>query len=273
MSARRVARTLAAVAALLATAVASPTARAAEPTTDPSATLDPGGTLTVKVSITTPGEHQAANAHLVNITYTVLGDEPAVAGSLVGLCNAGPYNDPTKSPGFQWRVIGTLPVGTVIEDTVVCVPFTTTGPVTQPAVPQVPTVEEAWNTSRLLAPTVTLDPPTRGITGLDTIITTAGPTTITIDATIRGYRIVGTATLDHTTIAVDGQPLTNGDNGHYIFTTKGEHTIAVARVWHGRAVLTGPDLTGPITLPDIGTATITTTRTYSVHEIRSVLQP
>jgi hypothetical protein len=37
--------------------------------------------------------------------------------------------------------------------------------------------------------------------------------------------------------------------------------------------VTGPDIERPIFLSDIGRATMTTTRTYPVHEIRSVLQP
>ena len=59
-----------------------------------------------------------------------------------------------------------------------------------------PAFGEAWNRAQVPAPTVTLDPATRGITGLDTRISTAGPATVTIAATIRGYTITGTATLD-----------------------------------------------------------------------------
>jgi hypothetical protein len=49
------------------------------------------------------------------------------------------------------------------------------------------------------------------------------------------------------------------------------HTIEIGAVWRGTATLTGPDLLGLITLGDIGTATITTTRQYPVHEVRSEL--
>ena len=63
-----------------------------------------------------------------------------------------------------------------------------------------------------------------------------------ITATIRGYTITGTATLDHYAISVDGQPTANAGTGHYTFETKGNHTIAVSAIWHGTAVITGPDL-------------------------------
>ncbi len=91
-------------------------------------------------------------------------------------------------------------------------------------------------------------------------------------AEVRGYRIVGTATLAATTISVDGASPEPINDNHYTFETKGNHTITVATVWNGTATLTGPDLLAPINLGDIGTATITATRTYPVHEVRSVLQ-
>ncbi len=126
---------------------------------------------------------------------------------------------------------------------------------------------------QLPAPTVGLDPATRGITGLETRISTTGPTTIAIAATIRGYAITGTATLDHYAISVDGGPEIDAANGRYTFEKKGKHTVAVSAVWHGVSTLTGPAPLTPLTDLDIGTATITSTRTYPVNEIRSVLQP
>ncbi len=136
-----------------------------------------------------------------------------------------------------------------------------------------PTFGEAWNRAQLPAPTVTLDPATRGVTGLDTRISTDSPRIVTVAATIRGYTITGTATLDHYEISVDGQAAENAGTGHYTFETKGNHTIAISAIWHGTAALTGPDLPGGLPVVDLGTAAITSTRIYPVNEIRSVLQP
>ena len=142
-----------------------------------------------------------------------------------------------------------------------------------PAIPAVPTFGEVWDSAHIPPPTITLDPPTRGITGLDTRISTDGPTTLVIDVTLRGYTMTGVATLDHYTISVDGQPVADAGTGHYTFETKGNHTIAIGAVWRAHGTLTAPDPPGGTTPSDWGTATITTTRTYTVNEIRSVLQP
>jgi len=94
-----------------------------------------------------------------------------------------------------------------------------------------------------------------------------------VTAEIRGYRMTATAHIDHYTISVDGGPAVTADHNSYTFETKGNHTITIGAVWRGEATLTGPDLLAPIHLDDIGTTTLTVTRTYPVHEIRSVLQP
>jgi hypothetical protein len=160
-----------------------------------------------------------------------------------------------------------------VDDHLVCVPFATPGVPPPPPLPQPPTLAETWRAAHLPTPTILTDPATRGITGLDTRIWTTGPKTVAIAAPVRGYRIVGTATLDHYTISVDGGPPQDAGTGHFVFETKGNHTIVIGAVWHGSATLTGPGLIAPIALADIGTATLTSTRTYPVNEIRSVLQP
>ena len=80
-------------------------------------------------------------------------------------------------------------------------------------------------------------------------------------------------TLAHYTISVDGRAATDAGTGHYTFETKGNHTVAVSAIWSGTAVITGPNLAVAGPQIDLGNATITATRTYPVHEIRSVLQP
>ena len=59
---------------------------------------------------------------------------------------------------------------------------------------------------------------------------------------------------------------------HYTFETKGKHQVRVSVLWHGVATFTGRALVSPVTI-SIGDATITATRTYTVNEVRGVLQP
>jgi hypothetical protein len=146
-------------------------------------------------------------------------------------------------------------------------------PPPSPEFPDLPTYEEAWRSARIPNPLITTDPAARGITGLETRISTAGPTELRISATVRGYTITGIATLDHYTISIDGSAPKRADHDVFVFETKGKHTITIAAVWRGRATLVGNELVEPMELGDIGTATVTATREYQVHEVRSVLQP
>lgn len=213
------------------------------------------------------GDHASGNKPVVDYaTYEVLGDGAADAGDLSHLCFVD--GDATK-PGFQYRIIGTSQQGLVVEDRLVCRVFDQ-GP---PPLPQPPTIEEIWGAAQVPLPEIVTDPSNRGITGLNTHITSAGPTSITLDLAIRGYHIVGTARLDHYAISIDGGAERIADHDVFTFETKGNHTITLAAVWHGTATLSGPDIRTPIFLGDIGQATMTSTRTYAVHEIRSVLQP
>jgi hypothetical protein len=233
--------------------------------------LGPPGDVQVGLTYSTPGSNTdgAGATPLVSfVSYRVV-PEQATIGSLAGLC-AVPGN---ALVGAEYHIVGTAPNGQVVADYRICVPIQPAGVAPLVALPQPPTLAETWRAARLPAPTILTDPAIRGITGLDTRIWTSGPRTTTISAAIRGYRIVGTATLDHYTISVDGSPAHDAGSGHYTFETKGHHTIEVGAVWHATATLTGPDLLAPVVLPDIGTATLTTTRAYPVNEIRSVLQP
>jgi hypothetical protein len=247
---------------------------------DGGGTTSHSGDVTVGIVVNSPGDGTAgaAGSGRALIEYLVtwsVDPTPAQTGSLNGLCTVpGPAGLPVF--GFQYHLVGRDAAGAIVDDRFVCIAFPN-GDATQrppqPAVPAVPTFAEAWNHVQLPAPAVTLDPATRGITGLDTRISTTGPTSVVIAATIRGYTITGTATLDHYTISVDGQPTADADSGHFTFETKGMHTIAVSAVWHGAAAITGPDLPDGLPVIDLGNATITSTRSYPVNEIRSVLQP
>jgi hypothetical protein len=233
--------------------------------------LGPSGAVHVGLTYSNPGSSapSAGATPLVSyVSYRVLPEQAAI-GSLAGWC-AVPGN---PLGGTEYHIVGTAPNGAIVADYRACVPIQPTGGGPTVALPQPPTLAETWRAARLPTPTILTDPATRGITGLDTRIWTTGPNTKTIAAAIRGYRIVGTATLDHYTISVDGGPAQDAGSGHYTFETKGAHTIAIGAAWHATATLTGPDLVAPVVLPDIGTATLTNTRSYPVNEIRSVLQP
>jgi hypothetical protein len=239
-----------------------------------------GRRLTVSIAVTAPGSEQpghegdSANRPLVDYVWSV-DTTPAQIGSLDGLCVL-PGGTPVQPRfGFLYHLVGTDATGAIVVDRFECVAFANDDVSQQPPappIPAVPTFAEAWNSAQLPAPRVTLDPPSRGITGLDTRISTAGPTTVVIAATIRGFTITGTATLDHYEISVDGAAPTEARTGDYTFETKGDHTVAISAIWRGTAVLSGP-VTGTVSSFDIGTAAITSTRTYAVREIRSVLQP
>jgi hypothetical protein len=246
---------------------------------DAGGTLDQDGRVEVEIEVTDGGgrvQLVAASRPLIHydVTYEVLGDGPAKPGDLSGLClAAGDASDPTF--GFQYRVIGTSLDGEIVVDRLECVPFEhgeTSRPPAPPTPAVPPTVGEAWASAHLPAPSIILDPPTRGITGLETRISTSGPTTLSISAAIRGYTITGTATLDHYEIAVDGLPPVRADRLRYTFETKGMHRLAITAVWNGTATITGPDIATPVALGDIGTASITSARDYQVNEIRSVLR-
>jgi hypothetical protein len=237
--------------------------------------------VTVSISVAGPGSEDpahpglSANRPLVDYVWSI-DTTPAQTGSLDGLCVL-PGGTPVQPRfGFLYHLVGTDTTGAIVDDRFECVAFANDDVSQQPpapSIPAVPTFAEAWKSAALPAPKVTLDPPGRGITGLDTRISTAGPTTVVIAATIRGYTITGTATLDRYEISVDGAEPTEARTGDYTFETKGDHTVAISAIWHGTAVITGPDLPGTRPAFDIGTAAITSTRTYPVREIRSVLQP
>jgi hypothetical protein len=254
-------------------------ARASAAKVDDQESLDPSGHIDIGLVISSPGsEDPRSMSSRPLLEYTVswaVESSPAQVGSLNGLCLVGGgAADPQF--GFEYHLVGRDASGAIVDDRFECIAFpdgdTATRP-PAPALPAVPTFGEAWNSVQLPAPTVAFDPPDRGITGLDTRISTAGPTTLVIAATIRGYTITGTATLDHYGISVDGGPRSVADTAHYTFETKGNHLVSVSAVWHGVATMTGPDLPAGLTAIDLGEATITSTRGYVVHEIRSVLQP
>ncbi|MDQ1478128.1 MAG: hypothetical protein QOE62_3357 [Actinomycetota bacterium] len=246
-------------------------------TVEGSGSADDDGTVVVGETVTAPGSGapgdsgDSSSRPLIQYTIHWSTAPDAAHPGFDGACNAGTVAAPIF--GFSFHFVGRDATGKIVDDRIECIapaPGADPSQPPLPPIPAVPTFGEAWNSAQIPAPAVTLDPATRGITGLDTRISTAGPTEVVIAATVRGYTITGIATLDHYEIAVDDQPPTNASNGHYTFETKGDHTVAISAVWHGTATVTGPGST--IADIDMGTATLTSTRAYPVHEIRSVLQ-
>ncbi|MDQ1434728.1 MAG: hypothetical protein QOF59_1544, partial [Actinomycetota bacterium] len=176
---------------------------------------DLGGTGNVVVggSVTAPGAgtpgHPGDASSLPLIQYTIHWSTAPDAAhpGFDGACNAGTVAAPIF--GFSFHFVGRDATGKIVDDRIECIapaPGADPSQPPLPPIPAVPTFGEAWNSAQIPAPAVTLDPATRGITGLDTRISTAGPTEVVIAATVRGYTITGIATLDHYEIAVDDQP-------------------------------------------------------------------
>lgn len=198
-------------------------------------------------------------------------------GSLAGLCSAdhGDVIVAGVPVGVWYRVVGRDSTGAIVSDQPVCVPLVALGstePPPPPALPVAPTVAEVWRAVQLPAPDLHVDPDSRGVTGLETRISTGGPTTVTVSAGIRGYEVRGVATLVGHHFDTDEGPLAGDGDARHTFERKGGHEISVSATWQATVTLTGPGITTPIPVA-IGTATIRATRSYPVVEIRGVLLP
>jgi hypothetical protein len=177
--------------------------------------------------------------------------------------------------GTLTHLLGIDRSGVVRIDDFVCVPLEQPGHEPgPPPVPALPTIEEAWRAANLSAPTIALDPPQRGVTGLTTHVSTGPSRPLTLAVRLGAYTMTGTASLVAHFLQIDDeQPRTFRDASSLdvMFETKGIHRIEIGAVWHAATAFSGPLLSRPLTA-DIGTATITATRTYTVTEVRSVLQ-
>ena len=244
------------------------------------------GRISVSVTVTTPGLGRPVDPNggtrTAQVRWTVEGVGTAIPGNLELLCGVPQGASPEPAFGVLYHYVGyDLTTGGVVYDELVCVPVSPDGPPpSPPSLPEPPTIEEVWRRADLPAPLVGLDPPERGITGLETRVWSDAPVTVRIDASIRGYRVVGTAVLTGYLVRIDddaARPSDGpGDPDHplarHMFERKGAHTVRISAVWEGTNTFTGPGLGTPITA-GIGTATVTATRAYDVHEVRAVLQP
>jgi hypothetical protein len=235
-----------------------------------------GGKIEVHLKVSTPGIDAPLDLDAKTATDQIVWDttDGTAGNGLNGLCAPEPIDDAHPTFGALFHVVGRdRQTNTIVYDQWKCVPFRDPSqPPPAPAPPPLPTIEEVWRAANLPVPTIHLDPPERGITGLATIIDIANAQPVHIRATIRGYAITGIATPSGYTIQIDGGTPTTTTRARHTFEYKGKHTITVGVIWHGVDTLTGADLTAAVTA-NIGDATITATRTYQVDEIRSVLQP
>jgi hypothetical protein len=235
-----------------------------------SGAVEPAGTVEVDVRVQTPGIDTPVDITANTATPQVIWDTSDAKAKLGldGLCSPS-----SAQLGSLFHVLGRdRETDAIVYDQWVCVPIDPANSRPAPRTPALPTIEEAWRAAHLPPPAIHVDPPERGITGLDTVIETAEQRPVTIDASIRGYTITGTAIVTGYSVQIDGGAPTRTTTAHHVFETKGLHTITVGVIWHGVDTLTGPDLEHPITAT-IGDADVTITRTYQVDEIRSVLQP
>ena len=161
-------------------------------------------------------------------------------------------------------------------------PLTDPGSLTPPpppVLPQPPTIGEIWNAAAIPGPQIGISPTTEGVTGLETWMWAANAqTSVAVSVTLDGFTVTGTAQLvgyefdfgdgastSTTTGGSEAQPAVR-----HTYETKGEYALGVASLWRGEFVMTGPGITTPLPV-DLRTAQLTTTRDYTVVEIRSVL--
>jgi hypothetical protein len=237
--------------------------------------VQPGGDLNdehldVGISYDAPGSGPSTGAEhperraVISIRYVA--DADFLPIDVNGLCTT-----PANAPGYRYVRLTSDITGRLLDRTHVCLavgphPVAAFDDTARP-----PTFEEVWRQTNLPSPTLSVDPPGHGIAGLTTKVAASSATRWTIAAALRGYTISGTATLEHVNTLVDGAEVGNAENSAYVFETRGVHTIAVRAVWHAAATLSAPDTKALLTF-DLGSATITVTRTYFVSEIRAVLQ-
>lgn len=150
-----------------------------------------------------------------------------------------------------------------------------------PSPPPLPTAGEiwgAWEDARTFEPAVNLDPFVRGLTGLDTLMWYAGPTSDSLAIAINGYGV------DAEIAAVEfvwdmGAPSREGvqvyaspipDPGEvHVYAQPVEAVVIHRIVWTGEAVITGPGLPAGGIVLDLGEALLSVGRAYDVIEVRT----
>jgi hypothetical protein len=229
------------------------------------------GTIEVGLVVTTDaGVVDVSGASRTPLLTWHVDEQSATTGDLNGLCTLT-YEPVTL--GTLTHLLGIDSSGVVRIDDFVCVPLEQPGHEVAPPIPALPTIEDAWRAANLPTPTVALDPAQRGVTGLTTHISTGSARPLALAVRLGAYTMTGTANpVAHFLRVDDEQPRTfqSASPLDVMFETKGVHRIEIGTVWHAATAFAGPLLSRPLTA-DIGTATITATRTYTVTEVRAVL--
>jgi hypothetical protein len=209
--------------------------------------------------------------------------------SLEHLCNASnaPFDPAGSAIPWGWRYTVYLrdrSTGALVgEPQQICVPLTDAASGTPPApptLPEPPTIGEIWDAVALSAPNVGVSPANEGVTGLETRLWAANPRTdVAVSVTLDGFTVTGTAHLvGYSFDFGDGDAITTTTAGdarapaaRHVYETKGAYALRIAALWRGQFVMSGPGITTPVPV-DLRTAQLTTTRSYRVVEIRSVLR-
>lgn len=166
--------------------------------------------------------------------------------------------------------------------------------------PPAPTLDEIRDLveAKITAQPITVSPDWGGVTGLESWFWYEGPREVTVTATIRGYRTtatmgptafiwnpcaaytpprdashskpIGCRTVSSSHPGSEPPPDSNGQQAaaSFLYETKGIYELAMTVVWEGEWTFVG---NGASAEGDLSTIRVTSTRTYSVSEIRSQL--
>ena len=227
--------------------------------------------------------------------------EPTTSGAWC-VAQVGQENDPASyviwddaftNPGpGEWGDVGDLVAATLVDTRDgsivrqgdwICRPDPAVAPAApQPSLPPpVPEPEEVVAFAPIPKVAFEVSPGVKGLTGLETLMW-AQPgvqTTVTVTTPeIRGYSVTTTANLvSYAWEMGDGQIFTSSGPGtpenpavRHRYERKGDYTITLSVVWEGSYVFTGPGIANPVTV-DLGAVTNTSSVSYPVIEVRSVL--
>lgn len=237
-----------------------------------------GGTLGVGLTVVVDGHPGVpAGSGTLPRPYRIVATPAYDANDpLAGLCpNAAGWS------GFGWWwTLDTVDrvTGSVVATRAQCVAVPGPGTIGPGPVPvQPPTIGEVWDQVALGVPMLRVSPAGRGVTGLDTRLWAAGPSTVRIAVAIGPWRAVGVATrVGYALDAGDGVLHVQRDGGsstrpafHHTFERTGRQRLVLGSVWTATVTLSGPGLPGRAT--PIGTAVLGVATDYPVDQIRSVL--
>jgi hypothetical protein len=141
-------------------------------------------------------------------------------GGPVPSCSTG---DPADPDAYPYILIVQDTAGNELARRDVCVPLDPSGMPQFPPLPPVPTVGEIWAAARsaIPAPSIGLNPPRVGLTGLDTWLWYQATTQVAVSATIGPWTVTGTAAL--TAVVYE-----TGDGASY---TAGTGSAKLGCVW------------------------------------------